>query len=723
MSIQLAKPQASNSGSGGSRNRSFDGCATCRSRHVKCDERRPACSMCEYFGLDCAGYEKGVFFDGEPATDATGEGIARFRRPLLTEDERKRMSAWLVSSVPHQSVLCVLSQIDDECEESAAEQQVQIQCGPFGAFKLTLLPWIHSDEKATTEELLDPSSPTEELVRLNDERLVSTEASLSPWTQDLVQAIFSQSEQISVPASPDFWNTTLDSSCIPEIFDEQVLMSGTQEVFSTPLSSTTYHFSTFMPGAAAQLNQSMIIPSVSSVISPNDSIPQDVVTLLKHYTTTVITLLTPLRHTKTPWHILFIPHIRYCLAALTLGEQLDHASLTAFYGTLAISAFSLGGVSQSQSWRDKGKTFQQSAREHARLMLGTVYSVPKPAKYKSILMALLAMVQLSMFVGTRDQTDCYLLEAEKFIRLKGLNRKKSRKVRLLHHCYVFERLFHESIFICGANSTQRRHVRKAIESSGLAVHSRDSLSFRLPTWTNLDEEWSTLKSQEAGENDLHLERPGEFPPTLYPEIFAFPEPWLLLLSLTIRLGKEKDYAEAEGVTDALSLKVFASRAKAVERRIHHLQVQRFTDTAYPSSSLQSPRDRDVLNNMLDAVQQALIIYFHRRIHDLDASLLQQKVVGVRDCLLRCEFADPTVVHGSAGFLWPAFIAACEAEDPEVQVSFSHWFKTSAQRSGLSCFTKTLQSIEQIWQEKQTSSGSSITWLDIMKGNILTDYHL
>ncbi|OQV00976.1 Fungal specific transcription factor domain-containing protein [Cladophialophora immunda] len=719
MSIQPDRQQAPDSG--GSRNRSFNGCATCRIRHVKCDEGRPTCSMCKYFGLDCAGYEKGIFFDFETASNATGEGIARFRRPLLTEDERKRMSAWLVSSVHPKLTLRVLSQIDDECEHSAAQQQVQIQRGPFGAFSLSRLPWIRSNEKDTGEELLEQGSSTEDLVRLSDECVVSDDAPLSPWTQDLVQAIFSQSEQISVPASSDFWNTTVDSNCIQEIFDDQIpmSMSATQEVFSTPLSSETYHFPHFMP--EAQLSQSMIIPSISPVISPGDTVPQDVVTLLKHYATTVITLLTPLRHTKTPWHILFIPHIRHCLAALTLGEQLDHASLTALYGTLAISAFSLGGVSQSPTWHDKGKAYKQRAREHARLMLRTAYAVPKTAKYKSILMALLAMVQLSMFVGTRDQTDCYLLEAEKFIRLKGLNRKKSRKVRLLHHCYVFERLFHESIFICGANSPQRQHVRKAIESSGLAIHSRDSLSFRLPTWTNLDEEWSIVKSQEAGENDLHLERPGEFPPTLYPEIFAFPEPWLLVLSLTIRLGKEKDYAEAEGGTDALSLKDFASRAKAVERRLYRLQ--RPTDTAHASSGLQSPRDWDVLNNMLDAVQQALIIYFNRRIHDLDASLLQQKVVGVRDCLLRCEIADPDVVHGSAGFLWPAFIAACEAEDPEVQVSFSHWFKISAQRSGLSCFTKTLQSIEQIWHEKQTSSGTSITWLDIMKQKTLMPHDL
>lgn len=157
-----------------------------------------------------------------------------------------------------------------------------------------------------------------------------------------------------------------------------------------------------------------------------------------------------------------------------------------------------------------------------------------------------------------------------------------------------------------------------------------------------------------------------------------------------------------------------SRAKAIERRIRRLQRSN-TQATFASSDLH------ILDSMLDAVQQALAIYFYRRIYDVDASLLQQKVIGVRDCLLRCEYADPGVVHGSAGFIWPAFMAACEAEDLGVQVSFSHWFRTSAQRSGLSCFTATLEIVEQIWHEKRTSGRTSVSWRDIIKKQVLMEH--
>lgn len=40
-----------------SRRRTFTGCWTCRSRKVKCDEKKPICLACLRMGLACAGYE------------------------------------------------------------------------------------------------------------------------------------------------------------------------------------------------------------------------------------------------------------------------------------------------------------------------------------------------------------------------------------------------------------------------------------------------------------------------------------------------------------------------------------------------------------------------------------------------------------------------------------------------------------------------------------------
>ena len=100
-------------------------------------------------------------------------------------------------------------------------------------------------------------------------------------------------------------------------------------------------------------------------------------------------------------------------------------------------------------------------------------------------------------------------------------------------------------------------------------------------------------------------------------------------------------------------------------------------------------------------------------------MLQQKVMSILQCLLGCENADQSTVYGSAGFLWPAFIAACEAEEPQAQVSFSIWFKKAAQKTGLSTFTGKLEIIEQIWDEKRSGSGVNATWTGIMEKHYLS----
>ncbi|KAJ4301887.1 hypothetical protein N0V90_003983 [Kalmusia sp. IMI 367209] len=217
------------------------------------------------------------------------------------------------------------------------------------------------------------------------------------------------------------------------------------------------------------------------------------------------------------------------------------------------------------------------------------------------------------------------------------------------------------------------------------------MSFRLGKWSNLAEDIKRVKGQDEGENDLHLEYPGIWAATLYPEIFGVPEMWLFLVSLIIRLSTERDVAEKEGVPATLSAKDFLSRAKAIERCINQMRK--------PPPNLDH-YDDPAVDNMLDAMQNALIIYFYRKIYDVESTMLQHKVEMVRDCLLRCNPSDPDAVYGSARLLWPVLIAASEARDPDVQASFAAWLRAAAQRSGLRLFSDTLENLENVWQERR-----------------------
>lgn len=619
------------------------------------------------------------------------------------------MSEWITTAISPRTVMQQLSMMDEQCEAASPSADIDISRGPFGAFRLV------QDMPAPGDDL--PNLPEDTQLAQNvhedgENALTFTSGTLTPRTRSLFQSILEFPEEDLSSSTIPMWGTIDYSSRIQEIFDDVDITVDLPEFQpQPPILDFGHTFPFGTSGYEPQLEQTSP-PDSTSLSAADNIVPHDAVYLIKHYSTKVLTLLTPFRHSKTPWHILFVPHAKSCLAALTLGEALDHASLCAFYATMSISAFSLGGVTQSNTWLEQGTAYLNIAREHVRLMLGTAYDYPKTAKYKHVLIALLSMVQVAIVIGNRDQAECYFIETEKFIRVKGLNRKKSRKVRLLHHCYVFERMFHESVYLAGTNSPHRSHARKAIESSGAKAYSQDSLSFRLGDLNDLESQMLRVKCREEGENDLHLQNPGFWPKTLYPEIFGIPEKYVFALSLVIRLGQQRDEAKHQDSADALSLKDFLRRAKTVERYIKQLCRPNQGQDIHVTD--QSEAFEPMLDDLLQAMHHALTIYFYRRIYDVEADMLQTHVVSVRDCLLRLEAAGAGTMYGSARLLWPAFIAACEAEDPHLQVSFAEWFQNSATCSGLRYFDDAKTNIERVWKEKRSGHGSQVTWVDFMR---------
>ncbi|KAF5988752.1 transcription factor ARG81 [Fusarium bulbicola] len=675
----------------GRRTRSFGGCVTCRSRRVKCDEGRPGCSMCNISGLDCGGYSKDIFFDFD---DPSSTGVARFRRPLLTEQERERLSEQIAQDVPPELASWHLSQIEEECEKTSTD--LQISRGPFGAFRLT--QQLPSDPLSTLDEIEEDAIEVSQIHAVEEEdqlllpdfdddvEIVVSTLDFDTGTcprdaqhhiSDEHNALIPRTDWLkaleSFPVSswldpanfdlPDWWD--------PVAMGIETAVPWVGESASAQKPPSPFARSSTIELGSPRLYLSHLSPSSGSVSSQVDTdVPRDAVLLVKHYATIVLRGLTPYRHSKTPWHVLFLPHVKSCLAALTLGEKMDHASLCAFYGTLSISAFSMGGIHGSTKWLDQGTAYYQKAHFHVCLMLKTAYDIPKTAKYKSILMALLTMVQIAILSGNRDEAEYFFLETEKFIRTNGLNRRKSRKVRLLHHCYVFERLSHESTFTQNTlNLDHRNRVREAIEASGASAYSQDSLSFRLTAWSNLDQDMHKVKGQEEGENDLHLQNPGIWSATLYPEIFGVPELHLFMLSLVIRLAREKEQNQDELINSGLTLKEFMARAKAVERWIKQLHVLR--QSIWMVEAPVDPEHQqsvNLLNSLADTMQHALSVYFYRRIYDLDPSMLQKHVLGVRDRLLEFDALDAGMGYGSLRLIWPAFVAACETDDNDIRAS-------------------------------------------------------
>ncbi|KAF5011256.1 hypothetical protein FDECE_2609 [Fusarium decemcellulare] len=309
--------------------------------------------------------------------------------------------------------------------------------------------------------------------------------------------------------------------------------------------------------------------------------------------------------------------------------------------------------------------------------MSTAFHQPKVDKYKSILSAILSVKQASVFAETWDQTESYLLDAEKFIRIKGLIKsRKSRKVRLLSHCYGYMRFFYESTFVL-VDSNERSGVRDTVKNVGVEVRGEDSITFRLGEWQSaLADKMIKPKTLEEGENDLHLETPGLWNNTLYSDVYEIAESFLVLLSRVIRLANE-----TLGQSTTLSWSEFSTRAKDLETCICQWNLRQ---TITDSDNLTGYSDADAggVEIMHQALQRALYIYFYRRIYDVDASVLQGHVRDVRDALFKCAANATSPVGFTAVFVWPGFIAACGALDLQLQNDLSAWFEGSLLSNGL-----------------------------------------
>lgn len=323
-----------------------------------------------------------------------------------------------------------------------------------------------------------------------------------------------------------------------------------------------------------------------------------------------------------------------------------------------------------------------------------------------------------MINGPWEQTDTCFLEAERVIRLRGLTKKqKSRKVRLLHHCYAYIRVFHESLSSLPAKCPSRLMIRDAIEKSGVSRFSQDPLSFRLTPWVDLEKELAQAKNREQGENDLHLSIPGLWTATLYPEIFGVPEMWLMLLSQVIRLANEKEIGDTSHAADNLSLREYMNRAKDLETCILRWEASAtapiLSTTSIGEQIMED--DRTILESLLSALKYALGIYFYRRILDVDPEILQQKVIKVRECLFACKQLCQSSRRYLNSLIWPAFIAGCEATDTSLQESFSAWFKTCTESNRHASLIRMRSLMQQVWHERSNNTSASwISWVGLLK---------
>ncbi|GLA34420.1 hypothetical protein AnigIFM63309_006963 [Aspergillus niger] len=593
--------------------------------------------------------------------DASDSQSSRCRRPLFTEGMRQRMSEQLTDSLDLDDVHTILTKIDDQCEnqEGDTNSSFTTRMGPFGAFRVVR---AEMDLPESPMDRVDEPLPQVEDNPVNAGLEMSLDDAFS--NDPLMECLFGH-VNVDVTAdldAHDFFAATLPSA-ESEGISPQSLSGG------------------FLmgPSPSVPLQASLLSsPEIQYAPSVTNLAPPDAPLLLSAYTKNVTQLFSPIQLEKSPWSMLYMPPAMETLALLTMGELANNTRMSIFYAILATSAFTqrLSSLtrSASQYWQRQAESFAIEAQNYLKRALHDASSSVKKAKYKDVLIALLCMNTVS----------------------------ESTSVLPVSHVEIESD--HASPDTVRSIATTR--------------------SFRLRQWEGrLDQRMSELKEQHQGENDLHLEIPGRWDSTMYPQVFGLPESLLFLLSQVTRLGNERDLSDLGSYTGALDFRQFSARARSLERCISTWRPPSLPD-ADPHSII-AQTNATVVRLMLSALHKALLIFFYRRIYDVDPMILQDKAWQVRDALAQVERDDMPATRIAAPFIWAAFIAACEALDPTLQDWFAGWFETSARKSGLGTFKLALKTARQVWerQRQPLNSSASTSWPQIMRESNLSLFYI
>lgn len=84
LGISMPPSRLSGSPSLPRRSHTLGGCRTCRRRHVKCDQKRPACENCHTLGLACEGFSDEVRWVRSSGSARSEVGRHGTRRHLYT---------------------------------------------------------------------------------------------------------------------------------------------------------------------------------------------------------------------------------------------------------------------------------------------------------------------------------------------------------------------------------------------------------------------------------------------------------------------------------------------------------------------------------------------------------------------------------------------------------------------------------------------------------------
>ncbi|KAL2397512.1 hypothetical protein ABEF93_000140 [Exophiala dermatitidis] len=719
------------------RTHAFGGCGTCRRRHVKCDQVRPVCLTCQAVGAICDGFRTELKWVSESHGTGAKETVSQdltshtVRNHLFSaEQSRKSMSKALQDDLGRKPVDESLSELEDRCKNAVAGSGKDVAIGPFGVFQL-------QQRAAEPEKQETPTSITDQNC-------------LTCSDTDFAQSVgFVDSLNMNDFLDwPDLFDLDLpENDFLPQNFEEDIANAAYLETSGLLSRGTPLRGLEENPvqheGALNDTRLSSPKPvdaSTRNELVDNGINYADVQILLKHFNDQVIAHMWAAPVTrKSPWELMNVDSAVITLARLTYmtSQTLSHAALSNLFALTATSANHLAAqlckepdsAASVEHWQHLAIVTIKEAKRHLQWSLRNEVRGPHKAKYKDQLMAIIAMLSFSILYDKQPDARAYMIDAERLLRLRGLAKRNiSRKARLLHHVYTWARIVDESTYVLRSydnldlETVLPRRFKASTATDQAIAEPRPSHNPRLDDFLrlehnahDLDREPEGPKEHEIGLHDIHLEDTREFSEELFAQLYGVSETWLSLVSRTTRLANIMD-----AVSVAKKRQEFV-HLEWLETQKHRLEnmVCSFASTGRQNGQNTAPHPRD---HMVRALNSALVIFFYRRIRNVNPWILQEHVKNVTQALKDFDAACQSSNIDAPGSPWPAFMAGCEALSQEQRIYFSDWFDRSISTTGFPRLVKAKHCMTEVWklqdasiQSRQRKGMNQInSWVEVSK---------
>lgn len=284
--------------------------------------------------------------------------------------------------------------------------------------------------------------------------------------------------------------------------------------------------------------------------------------------------------------------------------------------------------------------------------------------------------------------------------------------------YTHLRIFSESV----SSLHQTPNLERGVGTGSLSIEN--SRAFRVAENslnTGLD---STLeKSREQGLRDIHLESQARWSRTMYPMIYGIPESIMTLVSQTVSLANDKNQLETIASKNPQTSRALAHHIKTLEQSIWSWSIPSGSQVTGPvrqplHDGLEGGDHEGLLDHhskhlMTMALHQGLIIYFYRRVHGVNAMLLQDAVFKALHYLESCVedmIRDHDLVPSLA---WATFIAASEAVTIDLQEKALKLLDIIDSLGFFFTPKPTKETVSRIWELRKQTGDLTIGWSSVM----------